>query len=67
MQFLIPKIVQVLYLRLINDLDFPRNFNITISGPEYFQDTLDVWGYGYKGYAYVDNGKFIYLMKKTPL
>ena len=52
---------QVLYLRLINDLDFPpENFNITISGPEYFQDTLDVWGYGYKGYAYVDNGK-IYL------
>ena len=49
---------QVLYLRLINDLDFPpQKFNIEISGYKYFPDTLDVWGYGYKGYAYVNNGK----------
>ncbi len=48
----------VLYLRLINDLNFPpKRFNIQISGFESFLDTLDVWGYGYKGYAYVDSGK----------
>lgn len=60
---------QVFYLKLINDLDFPpKSFSITIEGPEYYQDTLDVWGYGYKGYAYVQNGK-IYLSNEdnTPL
>lgn len=49
---------QVLYLRLINDLDFPpKNFSIEISSFEYLDSNLDVWGYGYKGYAYVNNGK----------
>jgi len=60
---------QVLYLRLINDLDFPpQKFNIKISGYKSFSDTLDVWGYGYKGYAYVNNGK-IYMSNEenTPL
>lgn len=60
---------QVLYIRLINDLSFPPNrFQITITGPNYFDDKLDVWGYGYEGYAYVNNGK-IYMSNKenTPL
>lgn len=49
---------QVFYMKLVNNLDFPpKNFEVTISGPQSFSDTLDVWGYGYKGYAYVQNGK----------
>ena len=50
---------QVLYFNFIDRLssvDFD-NFSITISSYYYFPDTLDVWGYGYKGYAYVSNGK----------
>lgn len=60
---------QVLYIRLINDLDFPpKKFNIKISGYKNFSNILDVWGYGYKGYAYVNNGK-IYMSNEenTPL
>ncbi len=49
---------QVLYSRLVNDLTFPpKKFSVTITGPNPFPDTLDVWGYGYKGYAYVKDGK----------
>lgn len=58
------KDAQVLYLKLINSLDFPpSNFNITIKGYESFNDNLAVWGYGYEGYAYVANGK-IYMSNK---
>lgn len=32
------------------------NFTAVISSYYKFPDTLDVWGYGYKGYAYVENG-----------
>ena len=32
------------------------NFSVTISSYYSFPDTLDVWGYGYKGYAYVKDG-----------
>lgn len=31
-------------------------FSAEISSYYKFPDTLDVWGYGYKGYAYVENG-----------
>lgn len=31
-------------------------FNAEISSYYSFPDTLEVWGYGYKGYAYVENG-----------
>ena len=33
------------------------NFTVEVSSYYDFPDTLDVWGYGYKGYAYVENGK----------
>ena len=39
---------------------FPKltvdNFSVTIRSYYSFSDTLDVWGYGYKGYAYVKDG-----------
>ena len=35
----------------------PKNVTIKISGPYYYPDTLDVWGYGmYGALCYVDNG-----------
>ena len=33
-----------------------ENYSITIKSYYEFPDTLDVWGYGYKGYAYVKDG-----------
>lgn len=33
------------------------SFKVTISSYYSFPDNLDVWGYGYKGYAYVKDGK----------
>ncbi|MBQ2872560.1 MAG: DUF2207 domain-containing protein [Bacilli bacterium] len=50
---------QVIYFNLIDkltDVDFDR-FSVTVSSYYEFPDTLDVWGYGYEGYAYVSNGK----------
>ena len=50
---------QVLYFNFIDRLssvDFD-NFSVTLSSYYKFSDALDVWGYGYKGYAYVSNGK----------
>lgn len=49
---------QVLYWKFINDNmnPAPKTFSVTVKGPNYYEDTLDVWGYGYKGYAYVDGG-----------
>lgn len=49
---------QVLYWKFINDNmnPAPQKFSVTVKGPNYYEDTLDVWGYGYKGYAYVSNG-----------
>ena len=50
---------QVLYFNFIDKLssvDFD-NFSVDITSYYSFPDTLDVWGYGYKGYAYVSNGK----------
>lgn len=49
---------QVIYFNLIDklsDVDID-NFSVTLSSYYSFPDTLDVWGYGYKGYAYVNNG-----------
>lgn len=34
----------------------PNKVTIDIRSYYYFPDTLDVWGYGYKGYAYVKDG-----------
>ena len=50
---------QVLQWNLIDRLsnvDF-RDYSIVIHSYYDFPDTLDVWGYGYKGYAYVKDGK----------
>lgn len=35
----------------------PKNFSLVLTGPNAFDKNIDVWGYGYKGYAYVNNGK----------
>ena len=59
---------QVVYFNLIDRLssvDF-ENFSIVLSSYYNFPDTLDVWGYGYKGYAYVENGK-IYLSNEEDM
>ena len=37
------------------NVDF-RDFSVNIRSYYEFPDTLDVWGYGYKGYAYVKDG-----------
>ena len=49
---------QVLYWTLFpkfQNVDF-QIVDITIRSFYEFPDTLDVWGYGYQGYAYVENG-----------
>ena len=49
---------QTLYIKLVNSMNTPpEKFEIVISGPSEFSDNLDVWGYGYKGYSYVSEGK----------
>lgn len=47
---------QVLYQTLFPNVTLD-SFTVTIDSYYDFPDTLDVWGYGYKGYAYVENGK----------
>ena len=49
----------VIYWQVINEgmTSVPKNFSLVVNGFYYFPDTLDVWGYGYKGYAYVNGGK----------
>lgn len=50
---------QVIYFNFIDrlsDVNFD-DFTLELSSYYSFPDTLDVWGYGYKGYAYVENGK----------
>ncbi len=52
---------QVIYFNFIDrlsDVDF-RNFTLEINSYYKFPDTLPVWGYGYKGYAYVSNGRIL--------
>jgi uncharacterized membrane protein YgcG len=72
---------QVIYFNFIDKLsnvDFD-NFSLEISTYYNLPDTIDVWGYGYKGYAYVENGKikmsnegdmdnnYVVLLAKFPL
>ena len=59
---------QVIYFNLIDKLssvDFD-DFSIELTSYYEFPDTLDVWGFGYKGYAYVKNGK-IYLSNESDM
>lgn len=53
---------QMIYWKLVNDSmnPSPDKVEITIDANQYFLDEVPVWGYGYKGYAYVYDGK-IYL------
>ena len=46
---------QVVYVTLFPEVTM-QNFTVEVSSYYEFPDTLDVWGYGYKGYAYVENG-----------
>ena len=50
---------QVLYFKFIDKLSNVNfiKYNLTISSYYEFPNDLDVLGYGYKGYAYVENGK----------
>ena len=69
---------QVLYWTLLPNVNLD-NFTVEVSSYYSFPDTLDVWGYGYKGYAYVENGKikmsnegklkdeYVVLLAKFPL
>ncbi len=59
---------QVIYFNLIDKLssvDFD-DFSIELTSYYEFPDTLDVWGFGYKGYAYVKDGK-IYLSNESDM
>ena len=47
---------QILYNTLFPNVT-TDNFTVTVSSYYSFPDDLDVWGYGYKGYAYVKDGK----------
>ena len=49
---------QVVYNTFIDRLSSVNfeNFHVKISSYYKFPDNLDVWGYGYKGYAYVKDG-----------
>lgn len=69
---------QVLYWTLMPNVTVD-SFNVDIDSYYDFPDTLDVWGYGYKGYAYVSDGKismssegklkndYVVLLAKFPL
>ncbi|MBQ9834662.1 MAG: DUF2207 domain-containing protein [Bacilli bacterium] len=51
---------QMIYWTLISqNMDpAPRHYDITINSNYYFEDSIEVWGYGVKGdYAYVSNGE----------
>ena len=47
---------QVIYQTLFPNVTLD-NFTVTIDSFYSFPDTLDVWGYGYQGLAYVHDGK----------
>ena len=59
---------QVLYWQLINPMSSLKlkNFSIRIYGDVAYSDSLDVWGYGYKGYAYVEKGVIKMSNEGTP-
>lgn len=56
---------QILYWTLIPNTTL-SHFKVEISSYYSFPSDLDVWGYGYQGYAYVSDGKII-LESKTKL
>ena len=56
---------QVLYWTLMPNVTLD-NFSVDVTSYYYFPDNLDVWGYGYKGYAYVKDGK-ISMSNEGPL
>ena len=72
---------QIIYFNFIDKLSNVNfdDFSVSISSFYSFPDTLDVWGYGYKGYAYVKDGKiemsnegnmddnYVVLLAKFPL
>lgn len=47
---------QTIYQTLFPEVTLD-SFSVEIDSYYSFPDDLDVWGYGYKGYAYVENGK----------
>lgn len=47
---------QVIYYKMLDLDNMPDNFTLKVTGPSSFSDSLPVWGYGYKGYAYVKDG-----------
>ena len=59
---------QVIYYNFIDKLSNVNfdSFTLEISSFYEFPDTLDVWGYGYKGYAYVYDGK-IYMSNESDM
>lgn len=69
---------QVLYWTLLPKVTVD-DFTVELTSYYEFPDSLDVWGYGYKGYAYVENGKikmsnegkldneYVVLLAKFPL
>ena len=74
---------QVIYwtfFPMFQDVDF-QNFSVTVRSYYDFPNTLDVWGYGNKGYAYVQDGvismsnnedsdvnnKYVVLLAKFPI
>jgi len=69
---------QVLYHTLLPNVT-TDNFTVDVTSFYSFPNTLDVWGYGYKGYAYVKDGKismsnegtlngdYVVLLAKFPL
>ena len=59
---------QVLIGKIVNPMP-NHNFEkakVTISSFYYFPDNLDVWGTGYKGLAYVQNGKIYLSNEENP-
>ena len=57
---------QVIYFNFIDKLSNVNfdSFSLEISTYYDIPNTLDVWGYGYKGYAYVEDGKIKMSNKK---
>ena len=47
---------QAVYQTLFPNVTLDK-FTVTVTSFYKFPDTLDVWGYGYQGYAYVKDGK----------
>lgn len=72
---------QIIYFNFIDVLSGVNfdDFSLEISTYYDLPDTIDVWGYGYKGYAYVEHGKikmsnesdmdnkYVVLLAKFPL